>query len=151
MADLLKVGEAAPDFESTDQNGNTVKLSSLRGNPVVLYFYPRDNTPGCTTEACNFRDNYSEYRKHNVTVLGVSTDGEDSHKKFEKKYDLNFTLVVDKNKDISDKFGTLSGNSAKRVTYLIGPDGKVLHVYPKVSPKEHAVEVLAKLRELNLL
>lgn len=151
MVELLTVGEMAPDFDSVDQNGNSVKLSSFRGKPVVLYFYPRDDTPGCTAEACNFRDNYSEYEKKGIKVLGVSVDSQNSHKKFEQKYELNFTLVADKSKQIAEHYGTLSGNSAKRVTYLIGPDGRVAHVYPKVSPREHAVEVLAKLKELDVI
>ncbi len=151
MADLLNVGDMAPDFESVDQNGSSVKLSSFKGKPVVLYFYPKDDTPGCTAEACNFRDNYSEYENKGVKVLGVSVDTENSHKKFEQKYGLNFTLVADHSKTIAEQYGTLSGNTAKRVTYLIGPDGKIVHVYPKVSPKQHAVEVISRLRELNLI
>lgn len=150
MAELLKVGSSAPDFEALDQNGSTVKLSSFRGSPVVLYFYPRDNTPGCTAEACNFRDNNTEFEKKGVKVLGVSVDSVNSHKKFQDKFDLNFTLVSDSRKSISQNYGTFGGSSASRITYIIDRDGKIAFVYPRVSPKEHGREVLTKLQELNL-
>ena len=148
--ELLKVGDRAPDFESVDQNGNKVKLSSFKGKPVVVYFYPKDDTPGCTAEACNFRDNSEQYEKACVKVLGVSVDGQKSHKKFVDKYHLNFTLVADDKKRIAQSYGVLGGNTASRVTYLINREGKIAHVYPKVSPKEHAVEVMSKLNELGL-
>lgn len=151
MTELLKVGQSAPDFTSVDQNGLEVKLSGFLGSPVVVYFYPRDNTPGCTTEACNFRDNYAEYEKAGVKVLGISVDSQKSHKNFSDKYQLNFTLVADNSKEIAEKYGVLGARSASRVTYLIDSEGKVAHVYPKVSPREHAVEVLSKLRELGLI
>lgn len=150
MAELLKVGSTAPDFEAFDQNGSTVKLSSFRGSPVVLYFYPRDNTPGCTVEACNFRDNNTEFEKKGVKVLGVSVDSVNSHKKFQDKFDLNFTLVSDSGKSISQSYGTFGGSSASRITYIIDKDGKIAFVYPRVTPKEHGREVLAKLQELSL-
>lgn len=151
MAELLKVGEQAPDFSSVDQDGNDVKLSDFTGKPVVLYFYPKDDTPGCTTEACNFRDNNEEYVKAGVKVLGVSVDSQKSHKKFVDKYQLNFTLVADDKKEIAQHYGVLGGNTASRVTYLIDKEGKIAHVYPKVSPKEHAVAVMNKLAELDLI
>ncbi|MCL4328310.1 MAG: thioredoxin-dependent thiol peroxidase [Candidatus Thermoplasmatota archaeon] len=152
MAELLKVGDKAPDFEAKDQNGNTVKLSEYRGKPVVVYFYPKDDTPGCTTEACNFRDNISSYKDHGVQVLGVSVDSENSHKKFQDKYSLNFTLVSDKSKDIVEKYGVKGEfGSAKRVTYLVKPDGTIGYVYGKVTPKDHAVDVMEKLKELQLV
>ena len=150
MVELLEVGDAAPDFSSVDQEGQPVKLGDFRGKPVVLYFYPKDDTPGCTAEACNFRDNNELYEKAGVKVLGVSVDSQKSHKKFVDKYNLNFTLVADDGKAIAESYGVLGDRSAKRVTYLIGRDGKIAHVYPKVSPKEHAVEVMAKLKELGL-
>ena len=149
--DLLKAGDMAPDFSSVDQNGKPVKLSDFRGNPVVVYFYPKDDTPGCTKEACNFRDNYGVYEKAGVKVLGVSVDDPHSHKKFEEKYKLNFTLVADHEKKISENYGVLGERSAKRVTYLIDGNGKVVHVYPKVSPDGHAVEVMKKLKELQMV
>lgn len=150
MAELLKVGEAAPDFNSVDQDGQQIKLGDFKGKPVVLYFYPRDDTPGCTAEACNFRDNNELYQKKGVKVLGVSVDSQKSHKKFVDKYNLNFTLVADDGKKIAESYGVLGGNTASRVTYLIDREGKIAHVYPKVSPKEHAVEVMSKLNELGL-
>jgi peroxiredoxin Q/BCP len=149
--ELLKVGDTAPDFNSVDQNGKPVRLSDFKGKPVVVYFYPKDDTPGCTKEACNFRDNYAEYEKAGVKVLGISVDDPHSHKKFEEKYKLNFTLVADHEKKISENFGVLGDRNAKRVTYIIGKDGKIAHVYPKVSPDEHAVEVMKKLKELKML
>ncbi|MEM3675576.1 MAG: thioredoxin-dependent thiol peroxidase [Thermoplasmataceae archaeon] len=150
MAELLKQGEVAPDFESEDQNGNKVRLSDYRGKPVVVYFYPKDDTPGCTAEACNFRDNYQEFEKRGIKVLGISVDSVNSHKKFVEKYNLNFTLVSDNSKNIAQKYGVLGERTANRVTYIVAPDGKIVHVYPKVSPKEHAVEVLNKMKELGL-
>ena len=147
--ELLKVGDNAPDFEAVDQNGNKVKLSDYRDGLVVLYFYPKDNTPGCTIEAKNFRDNIDLFREKNIQVLGVSVDSEESHKKFETKFNLNFTLVSDKPKEITEKYGVLGLATAKRVTYIINK-GKVVYVYPKVSPKEHAKEVYDKILELKL-
>lgn len=151
MAELLKVGDMAPDFESVDQDGKPIKLSQFRGKPVVVYFYPADDTPGCTTEACNFRDHMDHYEQAGVKVLGISVNTLKSHKKFAEKYNLNFPLVVDDSKEIARKYGVLGTRSASRVTYLVGPDGKIAHVYPKVTPKEHAVEVMQKLKELKFV
>jgi len=151
MVNLLKIGTKAPDFEAVDQNGKTVRLADFKGNPVVLYFYPKDDTPGCTAEACNFRDNMDKFQEKGVKVLGVSVDGDKSHKKFEQKYNLNFTLVSDSKKDITKKYGVLGERTASRVTYILDKDGKIVHIYPKVSPKEHAVEVLNKMSELKLI
>jgi peroxiredoxin Q/BCP len=147
----LRTGMEAPDFTSVDQTGKQVKLSQYRGSPVVLYFYPKDDTPGCTVEACNFRDNNAEYEKRGIKVLGVSVDSTQSHKKFQDKYGLNFTLVADNSKEISEKYGVLGGSTARRVTYIIGKDGKIAHIYQKVTPKDHAVEVMDKMRELGLI
>ncbi|WP_393971224.1 thioredoxin-dependent thiol peroxidase [Oxyplasma meridianum] len=149
--EILKEGDTAPDFTSVDQNGKPVRLSDFRGKPVVVYFYPKDDTPGCTKEACNFRDNFSEYQKAGVKVLGISVDDTNSHKKFEEKYQLNFTLVADHEKKIAEKYGVLGDRNAKRVTYLMDRDGKIMYVYPKVSPDEHAVEVMKKLKELKMV
>lgn len=151
MVELLNVGDQAPDFESVDQSGSTVKLSDFKGQPIIVYFYPRDNTPGCTTEACNFRDHIELFEQAGVKVIGISVDSEKSHKKFVDKYNLNFTLVADSAKDISKKYGVLGVTSAKRVTYIIDKEGKIAHVYPKVTPKEHAVEVFEKLKDLGLV
>ncbi|MEM0155319.1 MAG: peroxiredoxin [Thermoplasmataceae archaeon] len=147
----LTVGMEAPDFVSADQMGREVRLSQFKGKPVVLYFYPKDDTPGCTVEACNFRDNNEEFEKKGVKVLGVSVDTPQSHKKFQDKFGLNFTLVADHSKEISQKYNVLSGSTARRVTYIISKDGKVAHIYPKVTPKDHATEVMSKLRELKLI
>ncbi len=148
--ELLNVGDDAPDFEAVDQDGKKVKLSDYKDDVVVLYFYPKDNTPGCTMEAKNFRDNIDLFKEKNIKVLGVSVDSEESHKKFENKLSLNFTLVSDKPKEITRKYGVLGLAVAKRVTYIIDK-GKIVYVYPKVSPKEHAKEVYDKIVELKLL
>ena len=148
--ETLNVGDTAPDFEAIDQDGNKVRLSDFKDNIVVLYFYPRDNTPGCTMEAKNFRDNIDLFKEKGIKVLGVSVDSSESHKKFQDKFSLNFTLVSDKPKDIVKKYGVLGLATAKRVTYII-KDGKIVYVYTKVSPKEHAKEVYDKIVDLKLI
>jgi peroxiredoxin Q/BCP len=148
--ETLNVGDAAPDFEAVDQDGNKVRLSDFKDGVVVLYFYPKDNTPGCTMEAKNFRDNMDIFKDKGIKVLGVSVDSSESHKKFQDKFNLNFTLVSDKQKDIVKKYGVLGLATAKRVTYII-QDGKIVFVYPKVSPREHAKEVYDKIMELKLV
>lgn len=150
MENTLSIGDLAPDFEALDQNGKTIKISERKGKIVVLYFYPKDFTPGCTTEACNFRDNYNEFTKRGIDVIGVSLDSETTHKKFADKLGLPFILASDKNKEISRKYGVLGLASAKRVTFIIDKEGKIAYVFPKVSPKEHAKEVLDKINELKL-
>ncbi|HKJ96209.1 MAG TPA: peroxiredoxin [Thermoplasmataceae archaeon] len=151
MVDLLSIGTKAPDFHSVDQEGKEISLSHFKGRPVILYFYPKDDTPGCTKEACNFRDNYSQYEARGVKVLGVSVDDQESHRKFAEKYNLNFTLVADDSKDISRKYGALGDNVAKRVTYIIDKEGSIAHVYPNVNPDQHSDEVMAKLQDLGLV
>jgi len=148
--ELLNIGDDAPDFEAIDQDGNKVKLSDYKNDLIVLYFYPKDNTPGCTMEAKNFRDNIDIFKEKNIKVFGVSVDSQESHKKFEDKLNLNFTLISDKPKEITKKYGVLGISTAKRVTYII-KNGKIVYVYPKVSPKEHAKEVYDKIIELKLL
>lgn len=151
MEDTLQPGECAPDFEAKDQNGNPVSLISLRGRPVVLYFYPKDNTPGCTAEACSFRDSMTILSEHGIVVLGVSVDSEESHMKFASKHRLNFTLLSDPKKNIVRAYGVEgSFGKAERVTYVIGPDGIVKHVFEKVNTKTHATDVLKRMRELGL-
>jgi peroxiredoxin Q/BCP len=145
----LKIGDIAPDFEIPLGSGRG-KLSDYRGKIVVVYFYPKDFTPGCTTEACNFRDNISDFKSRGIEVIGVSIDSEVSHKKFADKYSLPFLLAPDSSKDISRKYNVLGPGAAKRVTFIIDKDGKVAYVFPKVNPKEHAVEVLGKIKELGL-
>jgi len=152
MGSSLGPGEHAPDFQAKDQHGSTVLLSSFRGGHVVLYFYPKDNTPGCTAEACSFRDSMTELRERGIVVLGVSVDSEESHARFASKYKLNFPLLSDRTKQIVRAYSAkgLSG-TAKRVTYIIGPDGIIKHVFTQVNTKTHGAEVLKKLKELELI
>ena len=148
---MRKEGSAAPDFTAKDANGETVRLKDLRGEKVVLYFYPRDDTPGCTKEACSFRDDFSKFRKRGIKVIGVSTDSEASHKKFSAKYKLPFTLLADPDHSIADAYGVYGEKKfmgrtymgVKRITFLIDEKGKIKKVFEKVKPDEHASEVLA--------
>ena len=143
---LLKIGDKAPYFETLDQDGNKIKLSDFLGKKVVLYFYPKDNTPGCTKEACSFRDDISMIKSKGTVVLGVSIDGLESHKRFSDKYNLNFPLLVDNKKEICRKYGTLKFNLiSKRVTYIIDENGKIIHIFPEVSPAIHSKQILEKL------
>jgi len=151
----MKVGQKAPDFSVVDDSGKTVKLSDFKGKKVVLYFYPKDDTPGCTKEACNFRDGIAELRKHGAVVLGVSADSAASHTKFKKKFDLNFPLLADTEKKIIGDYDVWKEKSMygrkymgiERTTYVIGKDGKISHIFPKVKVGEHYDEVLAALAE----
>ncbi len=149
MGDVLPEGSVAPDFEATDQDGNAVRLATFRGRPVVLYFYPQDDTPGCTREACAFRDDFEAFRARGAVVLGVSTQDEASHRAFRGKYDLNFPLVADPDKRIARAYGALGLlGLAKRVTYVIGPTSVVLAAFRRIDPKSHsegALRVLASL------
>lgn len=146
-------GTPAPDFTLPDATGGTVTLSSERGHPVVLYFYPKDDTPGCTTEACDFRDNWHTLEQRGVRVLGISRDSVASHRKFAEKYGLPFTLLSDEGGEVTEKYGVWGEKSMygktymgiARTTFLIGPDGIIQHVWEKVKPAGHAVEVLASL------
>ena len=150
---MLKEGDIAPDFSTRDTNGNTVKLSDFRGQKVVLYFYPKDDTPGCTKEACSFRDADSIYREQGIKVLGVSLDTEQSHQAFASKYKLPFTLLSDTDHSVSDAFGvygeqTSSSTGNKymglaRKTFLIDEQGRIKKVFDKVNVESHADEVLA--------
>ncbi len=148
--DLLEVGAKAPSFETIDQDGNPVKLDDFKGKKVVLYFYPKDDTPGCTKEACAFRDNLPKFDKLNVEVLGVSVDNQKKHKKFADKYELSFKLLVDEEKIIVQKYKVwglkkMMGREymgTNRVTYIIDENGKIMKVYPKVKPEKHAEEIL---------
>ena len=151
----MKVGQKAPEFSVVDDSGKTVKLSDFKGKKVVLYFYPKDDTPGCTKEACNFRDGITEIKKQGAVVLGVSADSAESHKKFKTKFDLNFQLLADTDKKIVESYEVWKEKSMygkkymgiERTTYLIGEDGKVTHIFPKVKVDEHYDEVLAALKE----
>lgn len=147
---MPKEGATAPAFSATDANGKPVKLKDLRGRKVVLYFYPKDDTPGCTKEACSFRDSFSEFRKRGITVLGVSPDSEASHEKFTDKYELPFTLVADRDHAIADAYGVFGEKKfmgrtymgVHRTTFLIDENGKIKKIFEKVKPDEHAREVL---------
>jgi len=126
---MVAVGELAPDFEAPNQDGTSVKLSGMRGHPVVLYFYPKADTPGCTIEAKGFRDHMPEFAAKNVRVVGVSTDDCADQKKFAEKYGLNFTLIADDSKAVAGKYGVLGDSGhARRVSFLIDPHGKVVEV-----------------------
>lgn len=152
MSDKLQVGDKAPDFEALTYGEERLKLSDqIKKNPVVLYFYPKDNTPGCTKEACSLRDGMEELAGSGVQVIGVSTDGVKAHENFRDKYDLNFPLVSDKQKEIVKKYGVKSAfGTAKRVTFLIDRDGTIKHIWNKVNTKKHADEVLEKIKELGI-
>lgn len=153
----LNVGDPAPEFELPDAEGNTVKLQDLKGQWVVLYFYPRDNTPGCTKEACGFRDAYADYQDSDVVVLGVSTDDAKSHTKFATKYELPFPLLIDEGGAIAGSYGSYGLKKfmgkeymgISRSTFIIDPAGKLAKIYRKVKPEPHAQEVLADIAELK--
>ena len=138
----LAVGTVAPTFTTTDDRGNSVSLSDFKGKVVVLYFYPKDDTPGCTKQAQSFRDNYTEYQGKDMVVLGVSRDDEASHQKFKEKYGLPFTLLTDKDGSISQAYDVDGGGYAKRVTYIIDGEGKITNVDAKVNTSTHAQDVL---------
>ena len=147
---MLKEGRTAPAFKTTDPDGNTVKLADFRGQKVVLYFYPKDDTPNCTKEACSFRDAFADFKKRGIKVLGVSLDNEASHQKFTKKYKLPFTLLADTDRSISEAYGTYGQKKfmgrtymgLHRMTFLIDEKGKIKKIVEKVKPEEHASEVL---------
>ena len=151
---IIEVGQQAPDFKLSDENGKIHQLSDYQGKYVLLYFYPKDDTPGCTTEACNFRDDYSNYNNANVIILGVSPDSPQSHAKFKNKYNLPFTLLADEDHKVCELFGVWGPKKSfgkeyegvHRTTYLINPDGWIQKVYEKVSPANHSIEVLEELR-----
>ena len=150
---MLNEGDLAPDFELETYGGDTLKLSDLRGRKVVLYFYPKDDTSGCTKEACGFRDNLDALEESNATVIGVSPDGVASHEKFRDTYDLNFPLLSDPEHEVAEAYGAwgtkkMYGREYQgilRSTFVIDPEGRVEKVYAKVKPAEHAVEVVSDL------
>ena len=152
---MVKEGSTAPAFKTTDAEGQSISLKDFRGQKVVLYFYPKDDTPGCTREACSFRDAYRDFEKAGIKVLGISTDNEASHKKFTKKFDLPFTLLTDTDHAIADKYGTYGQKKfmgrtymgVHRKTFLIDEKGKIKRVFEKVKPDDHAQEVLEAFAE----
>ena len=151
MSQNLLPGSKAPDFSALDQDGNNIKLSDFLGKKVVLYFYPHDNTPGCTNQACNLRDNFSLLKKNNIKILGVSTDGMKSHKKFAEKYKLPFTLIVDEAMKIVNlykvwqwkKFMGKTYEGIVRTTFLIDEKGQIAHIIDQVKTKSHTEQIAA--------
>ncbi len=156
---ILEVGGKAPDFESLDESGKKISLKQFKGKAVILYFYPKDNTPGCTKEACSLRDRHSTFKKKNVVILGVSKDSQNSHQGFIEKYDLPFTLLSDADKKVQTAYGVWQEKSlygkkymgTVRTTFIISPDQKIAYIFNKVDCPNHAEEVLEKLEELNLI
>lgn len=157
----LEIGNRAPNFNSVDQDGKKVSLSDFKGKTVILYFYPKDNTPGCTKEACSLRDRYSTFKKKKVVVLGVSKDTEASHQKFIDKYDLPFILLADTDKKVQMLYDVWKEKNmygkkvmgTVRTTFVIGPDGKIKHIFSKkeIDCENHAEDLIEKLEELDLI
>jgi thioredoxin-dependent peroxiredoxin len=152
---IIDAGTQAPDFSLPDETGELRSLSDYRGRPVVLYFYPKDDTPGCTTEACNFRDDYSQYEAADVVILGVSPDSPKSHAKFKEKHKLPFTLLADTDHKVADQYGVWgpkkfmgrSYEGVHRTTYLIDADGDIVRVFENVKPADHSAEILQALKQ----
>lgn len=157
MSNMPKVGELAPDFELRDDTGATHRLSARRGHFTVVYFYPADDTPGCTKEACSFRDNHAAFEAADAEIWGLSPQGPESKAAFRAKYGLPFTLLADEGHTVAELYGawgekTNYGKTTMgiiRSSFLVGPDGRIAHVWPKVTPEDHAVEVLEALRSVR--
>jgi peroxiredoxin Q/BCP len=155
---MIKIGQKAKDFKLPDQNGEIHKLSDYKGSWVLLYFYPKDDTPGCTKEACSIRDDFHNFKKLKCKVLAVSGDSVKSHKKFEEKYDLPFPILSDEKREVLKEYDALGEKSMfgkkyvgiLRTSYLINPDGKLAKIYKNVKPEIHAQQVLIDLREIGL-
>jgi thioredoxin-dependent peroxiredoxin len=149
----IEEGTEAPDFELTADDGSTVRLSDLRGKPVVLYFYPKDDTPGCTAQACGIRDSYEDFTEQGAVVLGVSPDDESSHVKFKQKYGLPFTLLADPEHEVADQYGVWGERKymgktywgVERSTFLVDQEGRIAKIMRRVKPDTHADQVLAAL------
>jgi len=152
----LKVGDKAPTFKLKNQDGKTISLSDLKGKPVVLYFYPKDDTSGCTKEACNFRDEFPKFGKMKAEIIGISADSVESHKKFAEKYKLPFNLLSDEQKEVIEKYGVWQEKSMYgrkymgivRTTFIIDSSGKISKIFPKVKVDQHNEEVMEALKEL---
>jgi peroxiredoxin Q/BCP len=148
---MLKEGDIAPDFTTRDANGETIKLSDFHGQKVVIYFYPKDDTPGCTAQACSIRDAYADFTERGIKVLGISLDDETSHKAFAAKYDLPFTLLADTDRTVSEAYGTYGAQkfgeqtfmTNARKTFLVDEQGRIKKIFNEVNAAEHAAEVLA--------
>lgn len=155
--EMPKIGSQAPDFTLSDQDGDMHTLSDYRGKWVLLYFYPKDDTPGCTIEACTLRDQFKDFTTIGTVILGVSTDSVSSHKKFANAYELPFTLLADEHKEVVGRYGVFGEKKfmgrtymgTKRSSFLIDPSGKIAKVYEKVKPEQHAVEVVVDIKELT--
>jgi thioredoxin-dependent peroxiredoxin len=151
----LNINDKAPDFTLQDESGKEISLKSLRGKVVVLYFYPRADTPGCTVEACAFRDTYSQIQKTGAILLGISPDTPKAQKKFQDKFQLPFSLLADADKKVAEAYGVVQEKNMygkkvmgiARTTFIIAPNGTIQHIFPKVKPEGHAAEVLAYLKE----
>lgn len=151
----MNINDKAPAFTLQDENGKEISLKDLKGKTVVLYFYPRADTPGCTVEACSFRDTFKQMHKTGAVLLGISPDTPKAQKKFQEKFKLPFSLLADADKKVADAFGVLQEKNMYgkkvmgivRTTFIIGPDGKIQHIFPRVKPEGHAEEVLAYLKE----
>lgn len=149
----LKVGDKAPDFSLRDQNGNSVSLDGYLGKKVIVFFYPKDDTPGCTVEVCNFRDDFELYEEKNAVLIGISKDGEESHKKFISKFNLPFTLLCDEDHAVAEAYGAWGEKSMYgrkymgivRTTVVVDAEGNVEQIYEKVKPKDHSKELLGVL------
>ena len=150
----LKAGDKAPEFQAKNQDGEPISLSDFKGKKLILYFYPKDNTPGCTAEACNLNDNYSELTKKGFEVVGVSPDNIESHQKFIAKYNLSFHLVADPEKEVINKYGVwgeknMYGKKSMgllRTTFVINEDGIIQHVFKRVKTKDHTNQILEKVK-----
>jgi len=150
---VLEVGQKAPEFSLVDNEGQAHRLSDYQGQTIVVYFYPKDDTPGCTKEACSFRDSYEDYRKAGVEIIGISPDSEKSHSKFKEKHDLPFVLLSDPEHQVCEAFGVwglkkMYGREYEgvfRTTFIIGPDGTIKRVFENVKPSDHSEEVLAEV------
>ena len=154
---MLEIGKSVPQFSLPDQNGKVHNINDYKGQWVIVYFYPKDLTPGCTAEACNFQESLPDFNSIDAIVLGVSKDSVDKHKKFADKYNLQFSLLSDENSDVCEQFGVWQKKSLYgkeyigivRSTFLVNPEGKIVKVYPKVNVKEHHTEILNDLKELK--
>lgn len=152
----LKVGDKAPSFKLKNQDGKIISLAEFKGKPVVLYFYPKDDTPGCIKEACNFRDVFPMFGKMKAEIIGISTDSVESHKKFATKYNLPFNLLADEKKEVVEKYDVWKEKNMygkkymgiERTTFVIDGDGKIAKIFPKVKVEEHNKEVIEALKEL---
>lgn len=147
---MLQIGDELPIFQGMLDSGEEFNLEDYRGKDLIFYFYPKDNTPGCTAEACNIRDNYTELKNRGILIFGVSTDSVTSHQKFKSKYNLSFPLIADKDKKISKIFGVLKKTgTAKRVTFLVDKERKIKFVWEKVTAKTHAEQILETISNMN--